>query len=165
MNKGIVIGIVVLLIGGIGVWLFSGTDIEGKINVRLDELSAKGSKSAKEKQLTAMANGAEVAKFFTSDVKITVGKHTFQSRDQLKAISMRARSSLGNYSVDFEDRTIHVLNDKKVQVILTLVVDGDLGRYAKTLQAKECEFTLVHEDGEWLISNVKEVEVFRNTNQ
>lgn len=151
-----------VLLVGLLIVFWRGRDARA-IHRRLDELRELVSKDGEEKPLAQLAQTREVIEYFTPDAPIIVGSPlpALQGRQEIAALFHQARAVFRTIDVKIRDRALQIAADKlgaTMDMTAEVVAEG-LGETVR--EVREIRTNWVKQDGDWLISEVSNVETIR----
>ena len=158
----------VLLVGMIALAVWVGLNLfpnpKQAIRNRLNKLAQLASYSAREGNLSRIANIQKLGLLFSDDAQVTVDvpgleAHTFNRREELMQAAMAAKSVSTAIKAEFLDMNIELGSGNLsalVDLTLKAKVTGD-----NDMIAQELKFTMKKINGDWLITRIETVKTLK----
>ena len=152
--------IILLILTGIGLWLYLRPTDENLIRTRFARLSSLASKNTKEGALPAAARAKEMASLFS-------GKSTFFvdglewmagpfNHEALSGNIFRSRAMFNKLTLSLDDLELDIdPGHKKAKVYLSAVLSGTLKDGKTIREVRELECNMLKTDDGWVFDSFK----------
>ena len=161
MNKKLITAIAIIGVATIIYFLFAESD-EDQIRKQLDHLTETIKKESGEKPLVAAQKAKSISDLFTDGCHLEIKAGSLSGkykRSEIMQRAMMARTYFTYLELEIYDLTVNVTNDANAHIAFTSRLLGTTGDDESTSDTREIEADLQKVDGQWLFSNVAEVEV------
>ncbi len=162
VNKNILTGILILIAGVAVYYFFFYENDERAIQKRFDFLAENMSKKADESQLLALKRMTAIKTAFTQNVHFEIENRSMAGEYSSREITRRAagvRAQFTRLTLKFYDVNIDLSRGQTATVMATARITGNKKNGEQVAETRALEFGLQKTDGDWLIGEVKAVEV------
>ena len=162
VNKNFLTGILILIAGVAVYYFFFYENDERAIQKRFDFLEENMSKKADESQISALKRLTAIKTVFTQNVYFEIENRSMAGEYLSSEIARRAgglRAQFTRLTLKFYDVNIDLSQGLTAAVMATARITGNKKNGEQAAETRELEFGLKKTDGDWLISEVKAVEV------
>ena len=150
-----------ILIAGIGIFLWFYQNDEAKIKRRFETLAQKIDKKPDEAELSGALRSRSISELFDKTVDIRFPSHSISqsfAKTELPANVMAARERYSEISVKFYDLNIKFPKDGLADVSLFASVDARLTSGEQDTEVYNLNCTLKKIDKDWFFSKIEEIE-------
>ena len=128
-----------------------------KVKARLGEIAATLSIPADEAELGRITRLAQLRKFVTADVHVSIGKKgpELQSKDAVMGAVAAFTPPPGGWNLDFVNSDVRVNSDDTARAFATAEVTSRDSQGNKTVDTREVDLRFMRVDGDWLVSEAE----------
>ena len=152
--------LILLVLLGIGLWLYLRPTDENLIRERFGKLAALASKSSKEGALPAAARAKEIASLFSDSSSFSVDGLDWMAgpftRQALSGNIFRSRAMFDKLKLSLDDLELDIDSGQgRAKVFLSAVLSGTLRDGRSIREVRELESNLSRSDEGWLFQNFR----------
>ena len=156
--------LLLVLMGGIGCFLYLFPSEEKKIKKQFALLSQWASKDQEENVFSLAQRGKSIGTLFGENSGLKVPPYSIDgryTREEIMSYAVRARSQFSRLNLEFYDLNISFPEEGLAKVTLTGKLTGKLQDKENVNEIRELECVLKKMEGKWLFSEFEVVEVLK----
>jgi hypothetical protein len=162
-RTGVILVAAAVVILGVWAWRFWWPDDERQIARRLSALVADFNESTTD-GVGTLARASRIGAYFTDDIVVELGQGSppIRGRETLLGMAVRLQPRTSAFTLKVVDVNVTLTTASTADVNLTVAFQRrNLETGEESIEAQEMALRMVKAGGDWRISHIRTVEVFR----